>query len=155
MTIRRPLQLRALWAAGLVVVVLTACGPQENPAQPTIEVWRSPNCECCSKWIQHLRANGFNVSAHGERDMNAVRKRFGVPQKVAACHTGTVGGYVIEGHVPAEDIKRLLAEKPSGRGLAVPGMPVGSPGMEYGDRHDPYEVLLFSELGEPQVFARH
>lgn len=109
----------------------------------TITVNKSPTCGCCKLWIEHLRAEGFLVEALDSDDMTAVKKRYEVPQNMQSCHTAVVDGYVIEGHVPAADIRRLLAEAPDANGLAVPGMPVGSPGMEYGDRVDPYKVMLF------------
>ena len=107
-----------------------------------ITVYKSPTCGCCTKWVDHLRASGFNVTAHDTADMASVKAKLGVPDGMASCHTAVVSGYVIEGHVPAADIQRLLEEKPKVAGLAVPGMPMGSPGME-GSRTDKYEVLTF------------
>ncbi|MBL6748876.1 MAG: DUF411 domain-containing protein [Nevskia sp.] len=141
--------------AALLLACLSGCAPKADPSKPTVEVWKSPTCQCCSKWIQHLRDNGFNVNIHGETDLDAVKARFGVPAALGSCHTAQVGGYVIEGHVPAEDIKRLLAEKPPVKGIAVPGMPVGSPGMEQGSEKEPYETLSFTQAGETAVYARH
>lgn len=138
-----------------LAVLSAACGPAAQSGQPTIEVWKSPTCNCCSKWIEILRKDGFNVTVHNESAMNPLKTKLGVPVSLASCHTGIVEGYVIEGHVPAEDIKRLLKERPKTKGLAVPGMPIGSPGMEMESRIDPYEVLLFSEQGPPSVFASH
>lgn len=140
----------------VLAVVLAACGPAAQPGQPTIEVWKSPTCNCCSKWIEILRKDGFNVIAHNESAMNPLKTKLGVPTSLASCHTGVVEGYVIEGHVPAGDIKRLLEERPKAKGLAVPGMPIGSPGMEMGERVDPYDVMLFSsDATAPTVFAHH
>lgn len=139
----------------LCVALLSACGPRARPGQPSIDVWKSASCQCCSKWVEHLQQNGFNVTVHNEGDVSPIKAKLGVPETLAACHTGEVGGYVVEGHVPAEDIKRLLAEKPQIKGLAVPGMPIGSPGMEQGDRHDPYETLSFAADGKTQIFAKH
>ena len=120
-----------------------------------ITVWHSPTCGCCTKWIHHLEQAGFPVRSHAQHDVAMIKHRLGLPNDLASCHTGMVDGYVIEGHVPAEDIKRLLKERPFVRGLSVPGMPIGSPGMEMGDRVDPYEVLSFDEDGKTEVFSRH
>lgn len=138
----------------LLALILAACGPTAKPGYPEVEVWKSPTCQCCSKWVDHLRQNGFSVRLHNESAMNPLKARLGVPQEMASCHTAVVGGYVIEGHVPAEDILRLLSEKPKALGLSVPGMPTGSPGMEQGDRRDPYETHLFDADGSA-VFAVH
>ena len=118
-----------------------------------VTVYKSPTCGCCSKWVDHLTASGFKVTAHDTSDMQAVKTRLGVPDAMASCHTSVVGGYIIEGHVPAADIQRLLRDKPKIAGLAVPGMVMGSPGME-GSRSDPYNVMAFGE-GKTTVFARH
>lgn len=116
-----------------------------------ITVYRSPSCGCCGAWVDHLRENGFSVTVREQDDLDPVKALLGVPGALQACHTATVGGYVVEGHVPARDIRRLLAEQPRGIGLAVPGMPAGSPGMEQGGEVEPYEVLLFG-AGGVQVF---
>ncbi|MEO1319202.1 MAG: DUF411 domain-containing protein [Pseudomonadota bacterium] len=122
-------------------------GHETLAASETIMVYKSPACGCCKKWIQHLEAAGFEVEAIDSDDMNAVKQEFGVPRNMTSCHTARVAGYTIEGHVPADDILRLLGKRPEGDGLAVPGMPVGSPGMEMGDRLDPYKVMLFGDDG--------
>ncbi|HEY5964428.1 MAG TPA: DUF411 domain-containing protein [Xanthobacteraceae bacterium] len=123
--------------------VMTAA-QKSNAAGPTVVVSKDPNCDCCGAWAEHLRTSGFAVELRDVTDLGAVKTRLGVPSDLAACHTAEVGGYVIEGHVPASAIKRLLRERPSGKGLAVPGMPVGSPGMEV-PRAEPeeYTVVLF------------
>lgn len=121
---------------------------------PEVMVYRSEGCGCCLKWADHLRENGFTVTVENRDDMGAIKAQQGVPQDLQSCHTATVAGYTIEGHVPAPDILRLLEEKSDARGLAVPGMPVGSPGMEHGSMKQPYEVVLFGEAGR-SVFARH
>jgi hypothetical protein len=115
----------------------------------------SPTCGCCSEWVTHLEENGFEVDTQLRQDMGTVKETFGVAPRLASCHTGIVNGYVVEGHVPADDIRRFLAEAPSARGLAVPGMPLGSPGMEFDNRVDPYDVLLFTAGGSVQVYASH
>jgi hypothetical protein len=117
-----------------------------------IVVFRDPGCGCCHKWGEHLSANGFAPEIRDAPSMPDVKARLGVPADLRSCHTAEIGGYVIEGHVPASAIKRLLAEKPAGRGLAVPGMPAGSPGMEGGEP-ETYEVFLFG-AGAPKVFGR-
>lgn len=121
---------------------------------PLVTVYKSPTCGCCSAWVEHLRASGFPVEAVDVPSTDAVHEAYGIPPALRSCHTGVVEGYVVEGHVPAEDVKRLLAERPEAGGLAVPGMPVGSPGMEQGDVREPYEVLLVDD-GRTSVFARH
>jgi hypothetical protein len=123
----------------------------------TVEVWKDPNCGCCHLWVEHLQASGFKVAV---RDVgnNAARKRLGMPDKLGSCHTATVGGYVIEGHVPAADIRRLLKDRPLALGLAVPGMPIGSPGMdgpEYKGRKDTFDVLLVQKDGSTKSFQRY
>ena len=122
-----------------------------------IIVWKSPTCGCCNKWIDHLKENGFRVDS---RDLGntAARAKFGIKDEFGSCHTARVGGYTIEGHVPAKEIKRLLRIKPEGIGLAVPGMPIGSPGMdgpEYGDRIENYDVLLLRKDNTPMVFKKY
>lgn len=123
-------------------------------ARAVIEVFKRSTCGCCSKWIAHLRANGFEVQAHDVDDISVSRARLGVPQAFGSCHTGRVGGYLIEGHVPVADIQRLLRERPAAAGLAVPGMPRGAPGME-GDVMDPYDVLLFQLNGRYAIYHRY
>ena len=121
-----------------------------------VDVYRSPTCGCCMKWVAHLREEGFKVTVHERDDMLAIKQRLGVPGAAQSCHTAQVGGYFVEGHVPAADIKRLLADKPDARGIAVPGMPLGSPGMEVpGGQVQPYEVQLIGRNGASQPYARH
>ena len=124
---------------------------------PLVTVTKSPSCGCCADWVEHMRAAGFEVEVEdvSQGALYRLKARLGLTPELASCHTATVGGYVIEGHVPAADVRRLLAERPEARGLAVPGMPVGSPGMEIGDRRDPYDTLLIGQQGETTVFARH
>ncbi|MEJ8840668.1 DUF411 domain-containing protein [Ramlibacter sp. AN1133] len=135
--------------------------PLASLAQPEprvlVEVWKAPECGCCEDWVKHLKANGFAVKlTSGGND--AMRAKMGLPEKLASCHTGLVGGYAIEGHVPAREIRRLLKERPQAVGLAVPGMPVGSPGMDdpvYQGRKDPYDVLLVARGGATKVYASY
>ena len=124
-----------------------------GPDAPVMTVFKSPTCGCCSMWIEHAEAAGFTVDARDRDDMAAVKDSLGLPSDLASCHTGVVDGYVIEGHVPAEYVAQLLDERPDVLGLSVPGMPIGSPGMEMGDRRDPYDVLAVSASGEAAVFA--
>ncbi|ODV26553.1 MAG: metal-binding protein [Rhodanobacter sp. SCN 68-63] len=118
------------------------------------EVYRDPSCGCCGAWIHYLQANGYTVVTHEDQPMAAVKARLGVPADAASCHTALIGGYVIEGHVPVQDIQRLLTEHPDARGLAAPGMPMGSPGMEMGTPVR-YDVLLIARDGSTRVFATH
>lgn len=117
-----------------------------------VVVYKSPTCGCCKKWISHLKDNGYTVEVHNQRNMGPVKAELGVPRHLQSCHTAKVGGYVVEGHVPAEVIVRLLKEKPQIKGLAVPGMPMGSPGME-GPRNDAYDILTFQQNGKTTVYA--
>lgn len=133
-------------AAGVVVTA--------QSSGPTIVVYKTPTCGCCSKWVDHLKANGFTVMAQNRDDLTPIRRQHGVPQAVTSCHTALVGSYVVEGHVPAADVKKLLQEKPAVKGITVPGMPIGSPGME-GPNPQKYETLAFTSDGKTSVFARH
>ncbi len=117
-------------------------------------VYKSPTCGCCAKWVNHMRQAGFEVTVNDTSDLDAVKQQYGVPYGMGSCHTAVVDGYVIEGHVPATDVKRFLLEKPDAAGLAVPGMPIGSPGMEQGDYRERYAVLLFGEKGT-KIFSKH
>jgi hypothetical protein len=119
-------------------------------------VYKSALCGCCTAWVEHARSNGFTVRTVDTEDLNSVKRELGVPARLASCHTVVVGAYVLEGHVPAMDVKRLLAERPDVRGLAVPGMPIGSPGMEQGppSAYQRYNVLAFTRAGVTTVFAR-
>ncbi|HYD96520.1 MAG TPA: DUF411 domain-containing protein [Noviherbaspirillum sp.] len=146
------MQRRSFLQGTLAALLLPAFSARA--AQPVIEVYKTPTCGCCHLWVDHLRANGFTVTARDVSDTSPYRRKFGVPEELGSCHTGVVGGYAIEGHVPAQDIKRLLAEKPKAKGLAVPGMPMGSPGMEQGSRKDPYDVMLIQADGRHKVY-RH
>jgi len=135
----------------LVVILLVSC----RSADPgTITVYKSPTCGCCGKWIEHLEAGGFAVEVIEVKNVGQIKKKSGVPAELASCHTALVDGYVIEGHVPAEDVKRLLEERPEITGLAVPAMPIGSPGME-GPNPEPYEVIAFTEEGSAYTYASH
>ncbi len=124
---------------------------------PRVAVAKSPTCGCCGAWVDHMRAAGFEVEVQDVPDetLAELKSRLGLAPEHASCHTAEVDGYFVEGHVPADDVKRLLAERPQARGLAVPGMPAGSPGMEMGDMRDPYDILLIGTDAQATVFARH
>jgi len=138
-------------------VALLWASPAFAVVEGSVEVWKSATCKCCGNWVKHLEANGFavKVTAAGPTTLDQIKRQAGIGEELASCHTAKVGGYVIEGHVPATDIKRLIAERPDGLGLTVPGMPVGSPGMEQGAETEPYDVLLIKKDGTTQVFERH
>ncbi|MES2759297.1 MAG: DUF411 domain-containing protein [Pseudomonadota bacterium] len=125
-----------------------------SAAAPVIDVYKSATCGCCEEWIKHLRSAGLKVKAHNVEDTSVHRMKAGIPEQLGSCHTGIVRGYALEGHVPASDIKRLLKEKPKAKGLAVPGMPLGSPGME-GARKDAYDVLLVKANGSTSVYKHY
>jgi hypothetical protein len=138
----------------LLVVLGFLIAARVDAAGPAITVYKTRTCGCCGKWIGHLRANGFEPVVNDVPSTAEYRRKFGVPGSLASCHTAVVGGYAIEGHIPAADIHRLLKLKPRARGLAVPGMPMGSPGME-GPRRDPYAVYLFDDAGKTTIFQKH
>lgn len=125
------------------------------PTGPEVQVFKSPSCGCCGSWVEHMRAAGFTVKVTEVADTTATRKRLGLPDRYGSCHTATVAGYVLEGHVPAAEVKRLLASKPKAIGLAVPGMPPSAPGMDVPGRKDPYQVLLVDAAGQSTVFANY
>ena len=145
-------------ASGLLkrslLVMALGLGAPLTAAAAEMMVYKSPSCGCCSAWVDHMKANGFEVKVENVQDLNAVKQRHGVTRELASCHTAVVDGYEIEGHVPAADVERLLTEKPAVVGLAVPGMPMGSPGME-GPRSEPYNVISFDKSGNSKIFSRH
>ena len=122
---------------------------------PVVEVYRSPTCGCCGKWVEHMQVNGFEVKMHNVDDVSVYKKKFGVPSDKTSCHTAKVGKYFVEGHVPAKDVKKLLSSKSTAKGLTVPDMPVGSPGMEQGNTKDPYDVLAIDDQGKAKVFSSY
>lgn len=138
----------------LLLLLLIAGGTAWAQSATQIEVFKSPYCGCCEKWVEHMEKSGFKVSAHNVNDVPAARKNLGMPDRFGSCHTAKIGGYVVEGHVPAADIQRLLKEKPKAIGLAAPGMPQGSPGMETATPV-PYETLLIQADGSARLFAKH
>ncbi len=126
-------------------------------ATSVIRVVKSPTCGCCGAWEDHLRAAGFTVESHAipDEELWALKARVGLTEDTASCHTGMIDGYIVEGHVPAADIRRLLAERPKAIGITVPGMPIGSPGMEMGDEVEPYDTLMILPDGNTNVFESH
>ena len=148
---------RRHWLAAAAVLALTGFERTAMAQASNVQVWKDPNCGCCQLWVEHLQASGFKVEV---RDVGntAARKRLGMPEQLGSCHTASVGGYVIEGHVPAAEIQRLLKERPAALGLSVPGMPIGSPGMdgpEYKGRKDAYDVLLVQKDGTAKSFQHY
>lgn len=154
---RAPTRRQALLALAGWSALAAAPGSFAATPRPRIEVWKSPTCGCCKDWIAHLQDHGFEVVAFDTGNTD-VRAQLGMPQRYGSCHTARVGGYALEGHVPAREVHRLLKEKPQAVGLAVPAMPVGSPGMdgpEYGGRQDPYDVLLVGRDGSASVYQAY
>ncbi len=138
----------------LLLIAVLGSAPALAQSSAPVEVFKSPHCGCCGKWVEHLRQNGFQVNTHDVEDVTAARKKTGMPDRLGSCHTAKIGGYVVEGHVPAADIQRLLKEKPKALGLAVPSMPPGSPGMDSAKPMS-YETLLVQADGSTRVFAKH
>jgi len=133
-------------------LALLACA--QGAAAATLMVTKTATCGCCKHWVEHMKKAGFEVEVHDVEDVTPTATRLGVPAKLRSCHSSHIGGYAIEGHVPAADVKRLLATRPKAAGLAVPGMVMGSPGMEGGDPQ-PYQTLLFDKAGKTRLFAAH
>jgi len=143
----------------LAAAVLPFASSAQQAAVPRVlvEVWKDPNCGCCGDWVRHLQDHGFAVKVNDNGNA-AMRAKLDIPPQLGSCHTGLVGGYAVEGHVPASDIRRLLKDRPQAIGLTVPGMPVGSPGMDgpvYGGRRDPYDVLLVLKDGRTRAIASY
>ena len=149
---------RNLLGAALLGLATVATAQNRTASKPPLmQVWKDPQCGCCGDWVRHLQSQGFLIQVMDTGNV-AARRRLGMPERLGSCHTARIGGYVIEGHVPAADILRLLREQPDALGLAVPGMPIGSPGMdgpEYKGRRDPYDVLLVLRGGATRVFQHY
>lgn len=146
---------RRIFLAGAAGLAASPAFAQSSSGLPLMVVNKDPSCGCCSGWVEHIRAAGFQAKVVEPHNLAAIKARLGVPRGLQSCHTAEIGGYAIEGHVPASAIRRLLAERPTATGLAVPGMPVGSPGMEVpGSPDDQYDVVLFGPTGQ-QTFARY
>lgn len=139
--------------AAIAPLALLACA--ESAVAATLVVTRTATCGCCKHWVEHMRKAGFAIEVREVEDVTPTASRLGVPAKLRSCHTSEIGGYAIEGHVPAVDVRRLLAEKPKAAGIAVPGMVMGSPGMEHGNHKMPYQTILFDRAGKTRVFASH
>ena len=159
MTVRPLSRRRLIGMAAAALALPTAALATSKTSLPLVEIWKSPTCGCCGEWIKHLEANGFMTRVNLVPDTAGVRKRVGFDEKHGSCHTALVQGYALEGHVPAREVKRLLKERPTGVvGIAVPGMPLGSPGMDlpsYGGRKMPYDVVLVKRDGTSQVYQRY
>ncbi len=154
---RRQFALAGLAALALPAGALAQVQAQGQANSVQVEVWKSPTCGCCKDWIAHMEKSGFRFTVH-ETGNTAVRQRMRIPLALGSCHTAVIGRYAIEGHVPAKDVQRLLREKPEAVGLTVPGMPIGSPGMdgpEYGGRRDAYDVLLVAADGSTRVYSSY
>ena len=148
---------RRRWLALPLLLAVPAVWAKVDGGTRLVDVWKSPSCGCCKDWVTHLESNGFKVRTHDDGN-TAARQRLGMPTRYSSCHTASVGGYAIEGHVPAREIRRLLKERPAAIGLAVPAMPIGSPGMDgpaYGQRKDPYDVLLVAKDGSTTAYQRY
>ncbi len=142
------------FTTGLAFLVALGVGPVLADAEEMV-MYKDPNCGCCGKWADHMRENGFAVKEISTREMGLVKSEAGVPRALGSCHTATIGGYIVEGHVPASDVKRLLAERPDVVGISAPGMPLGSPGMEGPYEAERYDVVSFDKRGKVEVFSSH
>ncbi|HEY5559796.1 MAG TPA: DUF411 domain-containing protein [Steroidobacteraceae bacterium] len=156
------MQLIQMVSIFVLTTSLAACGAEPVDARqsadgslPLVVVYKSPTCGCCVSWVGHMRSAGFAVEVRDTPDLGPIKAKTGVPAGQASCHTALVGQYFVEGHVPADDVRRLLSEQPEARGLTVPRMPQGSPGMEQGGISEPYDVLLVAKDGSTSVFAHH
>ena len=155
-TATRPvLDRRHLLGLGLLALAGAARPVRAATPLPTVQVYKNPSCGCCGAWADHMRAAGFQVELHAVDFPGAIRRQHGLPDRFASCHTALVDGYVVEGHVPAAEVKRLLATRPQAVGLAVPSMPPSSPGMDVPGRNDPYQVLLVDAQGRETVWASY
>jgi hypothetical protein len=151
------MKILATFAACMAALLLTGCSPSTaEPALPIVKIHKNASCGCCKVWVERLRAAGFQVEANDVDNMQSIKERVGLPYGMGSCHTAEVDGYFVEGHVPVDDIKRLLRERPKAKGLAVPGMPAGSPGMEVpSGKVDAYDVMLIAPDGKATVYAHH
>jgi hypothetical protein len=139
----------------LIASALPAAACSARAKAATITVYKSPYCGCCTGWVEHLRATGFEPVVQDVDDLGPLAAKLGIPKQARSCHTGVIAGYFVEGHVPSTDIRKLLNQRPSARGIAVPGMPIGSPGMEQEERRDPYDTLLIGTDGQSRIFTSH
>lgn len=155
-----------LWSGGVAIaaglplnvdlLAVEALNPNAEPAAPELVVYRTPTCGCCGAWVERMQAKGFHIQDHVIDDVDAIKVQNGLPERLESCHTALIDGYVVEGHVPAEDIQKLLKERPHVLGISAPGMPMGSPGMESDDgTADPYVTVTFDQRGNLALFAEH
>lgn len=147
--------MKSILMLAIINILATTTAFASDALVRDIVVYKNPECGCCTKWVKYLQDNNYNVTIEHTRDVLAVKKRLDVPEKLAACHTAVIDGYVVEGHITHRDIKRLLLFRPDIKGIAVPGMPVGTPGMESGNTVQPYNVMSFDEQGTVGVFVEH
>lgn len=140
---------------GLVLAAIPAAACARPAKAAELNIYKSPTCGSCGAWVDHVKASGIKAIVHEMEDVTPMATKLGVPDELRSCHTAAIGGYFVEGHVPAADIRKLLAERPKARGIAVPGMPIGSPGMEQGDRRDAYDTRLVLHDGSSWVFVKH
>jgi len=145
-------QLTAWLLAGFALAIGGILISQKPSKAGDLVIYKSPTCGCCNKWVSHLKDNGYSVEVRNQRNIGPIKAELGVPRHLSSCHTAKVDGYVVEGHVPSDLVSRMLDEKPNIKGLAVPGMPMGSPGME-GRRKDAYDILAFQKSGRTAIYA--
>ena len=144
-----------LIAIAIGILTVTTTQANDDGIVKDITVYKNPSCGCCGKWISYLEGHGYKVTVEETRDVFAIKQKLGVPEKLAACHTAVIDGYVVEGHITHRDIKRLLLLRPEVKGIAVPGMPIGTPGMEMGNTVEPYDVITFNDDGKMEIFVSH
>ena len=147
--------MNTIWALLLGLWLSVAGFAVQAEPLPEMTVYRSPTCSCCEKWLAHVKAEGFAVKDIVTDEMQAIKEQHGVSPELASCHTALVGGYVVEGHVPASDIKTLLKNKPTVKGLSVPGMPVGTPGMDMNGKKGTYDVVSFGDGQKVKIYQHH
>ena len=140
---------------GLILSAIPAAACAKPAKAAKLNIYKSPSCGCCGAWVDHIKASGIKTVVHELEDLTPLATKLGVPDDLRSCHTAAIDGYFVEGHVPAADIRKLLRERPKARGIAVPGMPIGSPGMEQGDRRDAYDTRLVLHDGSSRVFVKH
>ena len=151
---------KSIWIVISTLSLLAGCDTADDQdriaMRSTMIVYKSPTCGCCEKWVDHMEQVGFTIKVEDRQDLSVVKSQHNISSEIQSCHTAVIDGYFFEGHVPADDVKRLLTEKPAdAAGLLVPGMPVGSPGMEMDGRHDPYQVMLVTKQGEIRIYSQH
>lgn len=140
---------------GLLAAAIPAAACANPARSAELKIYKSPSCGCCGAWVDHVEASGLSTAVHEMEDVTPVAKKLGVPDAMRSCHTAVIDGYFVEGHVPATDIRKLLRERPRARGIAVPGMPIGSPGMEQSGRRDAFDTMLVLRDGSTRAFVKH